>query len=102
MKPYRVLPASENDLFDIWSYIAGDNPDIADRIEQEIRATFARLAEHPHLGHTRHDLITDNSLFFTVRSVYQIIYEPNAEPLTILRVLRGGRDVRAELESENS
>ena len=33
MKSYRLTPATEDDLFDIWSYIAPDNLDSADRLE---------------------------------------------------------------------
>ena len=66
MKRFQVLPAAEDDLFEIWSFIAADNPDVADRIESEIRNTFQKLADHPGLGHSRRDLINDNSLFFTV------------------------------------
>ncbi len=84
-------------MFAIWSFIANDNPDAADRVESEIRAAFPRVAERPDLGHARPDLVPDNSLFYTVRSKYQIIYDPDAQPLAILRVLRGGLDVADEL-----
>jgi toxin ParE1/3/4 len=99
VKRFQVLQAAEDDLFDIWAFIAADNPDAADRVEREIREAFARIAQHPGIGHTRRDLVADNSLFFTVRSVYQIVYDPTIDPLAILRVLRGGLDVTAQLSS---
>ena len=77
--------------------MAADNPDAADRVEQEIRAAFLGLARNPGIGHTRHDLTAENWLFFSVRSLYQIVYDPNTQPLTILRVIRGGLDVANEL-----
>ncbi len=34
MTRYRFTPQALNDLFDIWSYIAQDNPEAADRVEE--------------------------------------------------------------------
>jgi len=48
MRPYRLTPAAEDDLFDVWVFIASDNPTPAD--------AFQRLSDKPDLGHTRHDL----------------------------------------------
>ncbi len=36
MKSYRLTPAAENDLFEIWTSVAGDNPDAANRVEAEM------------------------------------------------------------------
>lgn len=97
MKSFQILQAAEDDLFEIWAFIAGDDPDAADRIEKEIRDAFARIAQNPGIGHLRRDLVSDNCLFFTVWSVYQIVYDPAIEPLAILRVIRGGLDVIDQL-----
>jgi len=34
--PYVLTPLAEADIFDIWSYIADDNENAADRVEQAI------------------------------------------------------------------
>ena len=34
--PYVLTPLAKADVFDIWSYIADDNEDTADRVEQAI------------------------------------------------------------------
>ena len=72
MKSYRLTPAAEDDLFDIWSYIAPDNLDSADRLESEILDTCQRLAEWPDLGHFRRDLTDKPVRFFAVRGTYLI------------------------------
>ena len=36
MKSYGLTPAAEDDLFEIWIFIAGDNPLAADRVEADI------------------------------------------------------------------
>jgi plasmid stabilization system protein ParE len=33
MARYRFTPEADSDVFEIWSYIARDNPDSADRFE---------------------------------------------------------------------
>ena len=41
---------AEEDLIDIWSYIAEDSPQAADRLLDKIDEACARLADHPRLG----------------------------------------------------
>jgi antitoxin ParD1/3/4/toxin ParE1/3/4 len=55
-----------------------------------------RLAEAPGLGHLRDDL-TDEPLRFWAVYSYLIVYRPETDPLEIVRVLHGARDVRAVL-----
>ena len=97
MKSYRLTPAAEDDLFDIWSYIAPDNLESADRLELEILDTCQRLADRPDLGHFRRDLTDKPVRFFAVRGTYLIVYDSASEPLEVLRLLHGSRDVTAQL-----
>jgi len=48
----KVLRTSlaEQDLYDIWSYIARDNLDAADKLLARIDQAFATLLRHPQLG----------------------------------------------------
>jgi len=98
MKPYRLTPAAEDDLFEIWSHIAPENPAAADALESEILESCQRLAQRPDLGHWRRELTDKPVRFFTVHQNYAVIYEPAAQPLQILRILHWARDVAAELE----
>ena len=101
MKPYRLTPAAEDDLFQIWISIAHDNVTAADRLEAEIFAACARLADWPGLGHFRTDLTDKPVRFFPVRGTYLIVYDDHSAPLNIVRVQHGARDVQAELEAGN-
>ncbi len=47
MKSYRLTPAAEDDLFEIWSFIAEDNLSAADRVEADLLNACQRLAERP-------------------------------------------------------
>jgi plasmid stabilization system protein ParE len=86
-----------NDLADIWSYIASDNIDAADRFVTEVEETCLRLAVNPRLGHSRKDLTLTKVRFWPVGS-YLVIYK-DILPLQIVRILSGYRDVAALLNS---
>jgi plasmid stabilization system protein ParE len=51
-----------------------------------------RLAENPNIGHTREDLTEQPVLFWPVGS-YLIIYDRHTKPISVVRVVHGGRDV---------
>jgi antitoxin ParD1/3/4/toxin ParE1/3/4 len=55
-----------------------------------------RLAQMPGLGHLREELSDEPVRFFPVYS-YLIIYRPETDPLEIVRVLHGARDVHTIL-----
>lgn len=88
----RFTEAAEDDLDDIWEYVASGNIDAADRIVIEVRSACERLAEHPGIGHARGDLTHRPLKFWSVYS-YLIVYAPDTSPLQILAVLHGARDV---------
>lgn len=98
MKAYRLTPAAEDDLFEIWNFIARDNLTAADRLEEDIFGAFKRLANRPGLGHFRRELTNRPVRFFAVRGTYLIVYDPASRPLEVVRVLHGARDVKTELK----
>ena len=87
-----INPEALIDLDDIWFYIARDSVTAADREIDLIYASIARLAEHPESGHTREDLTSLPLRFWTVHS-HLIIYRADVEPIEIVRVLGGYRDL---------
>jgi toxin ParE1/3/4 len=98
MNACQFSPEAEDDLLDIITYIAADNPAAARKLVSDIRIACSKLAEMPTLGHRREDLTSDPEvLFLCVRSHYLVIYRKNTSPLQIARVLHGSRDVAKEL-----
>ena len=98
MSDLLIAPAARVELDEIWDYYALElqNPDVADRIRDEIFDAFHKLAKMPGMGHTRHDLATEPLRFWSVRS-FLIIYRGERRPIEIVRVLHGARDVQAIL-----
>ena len=97
MSSYLLSPEARDDLLEIWSYIARDNPAAADQLEADLYAACEKLAVHPHLGHRRADLTDEPVLFWRVRGVYLVIYLAETAPLSIVRILHGARETPAEL-----
>jgi len=96
MTLYEVSAEAQRDLFEIWSHIALDSVDLANRIDAEFHQLFASLSRMPLQGHTRKDLTSRPVLFFPMYS-FLVVYRPETTPIRIMAVLRGRRDVRRVL-----
>lgn len=94
---YDVSAEAQDDLFEIWRRIAGDSVDLANRIDGEFHQLFASLARVPGQGHVRKELTHRLVLFFPLYS-FLVVYQPGVQPLRILAVLRGRRNVRRILK----
>src|SRR5260370_17544658 len=88
MSSYLLTPQAEDDLFAVWSYIAQDNIEAADRVEAQIYAACGFLASAPQAGHVRRDLTARPVRFWTVPRFpnYFIVYDPASSPLPILPI----------------
>ncbi len=92
MPAYVLSPDALQDLQDIWDYVALDNINAADRLEDEFFDAFEKLARRPRMGHTRRDL-TERDVRFWPTSSYLIVYREHLKALQILAVLHGARDI---------
>jgi len=93
MKRLVVTRAAFRDLTDIWSYIAADSIDAADRVRDQLESAMRQLAENPSLGHRRADVSINSYRFWRVYS-YLIAYRTKGNALYISRVVHGARDFR--------
>lgn len=91
MSLLQVSPQAEQDLLDIWLYIAEDSPVNADRFLDRIESTALRLAEFSDIGINRPELACDLKSFPLDR--YVLYYRDNAEGIELVRVLQGSRDI---------
>jgi plasmid stabilization system protein ParE len=93
MSDFVLHPEAEQDIADIWEFIAEDSIDAADRVRDEIHDCIRSLVSFPHQGHRRSDLTSQPLRFQAVRE-YLIAYAPDAKPLLIVAVLHGRRNPR--------
>ena len=99
MSDYRLTPFARADIFEIWSYIARDSVDAAERVEQAIYDACALLAQRPWSGHVRRDLTNRPLRFWTLVRYpnYMIVYRPAEKPLQVVAVLHGKRSIGSVL-----
>jgi plasmid stabilization system protein ParE len=95
MSKWDLTPRARRDLFEIWDYIANDNPTAADRIEQAVFNAFDLLAESPLAGHTRKEVTALPLRFWVLQPYanYFIVYDPIKKPIQIVRILHAARDL---------
>lgn len=96
MTGYALTPAARDDILDITSYIAAEDFGAAARVRDELFKAFELLAERPGLGHRRPDLTRLPVRFWPVMARYMVVYR-EADPVQVLRVLSGYRDIAAIL-----
>ena len=97
MSGYNLGTKAVLDLEDIWEYIASDSPDAADRWIAKLFAAFEEIARMPGIGHRREDVTSQPVLFWAV-GAYLIIYRAaHRQPVEIVAVTQGSRDVPAFL-----
>ena len=100
MSGYSVSPQAVEDLFEIWQFIALDTGDAANRVQSEFYEMFGALGRSRRLGHRRKDLTRRPVLFFPLYS-YLIVYQPDVDPIRIMAVVNGRRDVKRVLKERN-
>jgi len=93
-----VRPQAEDDLAEIWAYIAEGRPDYADAFIGRIDREFRLLARNPGIGRARPEL-SDRLRSLPVGR-YVIYYVPHKNGIEVVRVLHGARDLESLFEDE--
>lgn len=92
--PYRLSQLAEQDLEEIWSYVAEDaSPTTADRLLDAVVERFELLTEQPRMGRLRPEF-GDEVRSITVKN-HVIYYRYDEQAVLIARVLHGHRDQAA-------
>ena len=100
MSAYALTHLAKNDIFQIWSYIASDSLQAAERVEEAVYEACAFVAGAPLRGHSRSDLTSRSLRFWTLTRypIYTIVYRPETVPLHVVAVLLGRRNARRILK----
>lgn len=93
------LPQAEDDLIQIWQYIAEDSEMAADRLLDRFSDVAQKLAAHPEAGRLRPELADDVRSFVVGNCV--LFYKTTSTELAIIRVLSRYLDIgEDDLHSE--
>ena len=99
MRGYTLSPEAEEDLFQIWRYLAEKaSPEIADRIESRLYEAFEMLARNPGLGHKRTDLTKYPVLFFRVFPYSYLVIYQSKTLLEIVAILHAKQNIEQLLQ----
>jgi plasmid stabilization system protein ParE len=99
MSKYNISLLAQDDIRVIYSFIAKDSTQNADRVLAKLIEQFKSLAETPGLGHTRRELDDDTLRVISVYS-YLVIYDPARRPLEIVRVIHGAMELGKAFKGE--
>jgi len=92
MRRVVVSPQAEQDLIDIWLYIAEDQPINADHFLDRLETQVSKLAEFVDMGVARDELAEALKSFPVGR--YILFYRVTQEGVELVRVLHSSRDVK--------
>ena len=94
----RVLrrPLADDDIAEIWDFIAEDSMSAADAFVDRLDREFKLLASQPMIGRPRAELAPGLRSMPFMR--YVIFYEPVKEGIVVVRVLHSARDLGAHFE----
>ncbi|NJN87961.1 MAG: type II toxin-antitoxin system RelE/ParE family toxin [Leptolyngbyaceae cyanobacterium SL_7_1] len=91
MNRYRLSRQAEQDLEDIWFYVAQSDEVAADLLIAKILDKFPMLAKFPNMGKKRDDLL-EGLRSFPIKP-YTIFYNRTSDCVEIVRVLHQSRDI---------
>ena len=91
MTPYLIAPRAQDDLDEIWSYIADDSPASADRLIELFHEKFLLLSSQPLIGEARPQLAQDLRSFCAGN--YVVLYRLLQRGIEIARVIHAARDI---------
>lgn len=89
---FELTEPAREDLKGIWSFIAENNPDSANKLLREFTKKFQVIAANPKIGRTHDELIL-NIRSFPFKN-YIIFYFPTEFGIEIYRVLHSARDIK--------
>ncbi|MBL8905946.1 MAG: type II toxin-antitoxin system RelE/ParE family toxin [Rhizobiales bacterium] len=90
----RFARKAEDDLIDIWNYVAQHNAGAADRLLKGLETRLRLLADYPFAGRIREDM-ADGTRHLAIGE-YLTFYRVAEHTVQIIRVLHGHRDITAK------
>ena len=90
----RRTARAEEDLIEIWSYLAAHNESAADYLLDRFEQRWNGLLSYPHLGKACPDIA--EGVRVLVEGEHLIYYRVGERDIVILRVLHGRRNIRSD------
>jgi toxin ParE1/3/4 len=91
MNRYKISQLAEQDLEDIWVYLAQNNQIAADKQIANILNRLPMLAQFPDMGQVRDDLVEKLRSFLV--KPYIVFYIKLDDGIEVVRILHHSRDI---------
>jgi toxin ParE1/3/4 len=89
-----LSPRARRDLLEAASWIAKDNRAAATALRVALVEAAKRIGDHPRIGVLRTELADEPIRFLLLTGFpYIVVYDADASPPLILRILHGARDL---------
>ena len=99
MIPLQKSSAAEEDLSDVFAWIAQGDIEVAENFLETAENTFQFIARNPGIGRDRFELAVGlRSWRISNFENYLVFYRIQNETLQIVRVLHGARDLEKEFK----
>jgi toxin ParE1/3/4 len=95
--PYILSLPALADLDEILAYLSVRSPSAARCFLADFEACFERIGSHPEIGHLQR-FPTEAPARFAVVGDFHVVYEAASQPVVVLRIIHGKRDLPASLE----
>lgn len=90
----RIRPDADEDLNQIWSFIAANNPRAADAMIDRLTEAFDMLLTMPQAGRARREF-GENLRSFVIDN-YVVFYAAVSEGIDIVRIMHGRRAIEPD------
>lgn len=84
---------AEDDLFDIWAYIAADNPEAAGRLFIDLVCLFEKTADFPMIGRSADEFGKGYRVLSYRRYLLFYRLDTPRHVVQLMRVAHGARDI---------
>jgi plasmid stabilization system protein ParE len=90
---YKLSPHAEEDFANLLYEIAEHSGwSRSMDVEESLYAAFSRLARNPGVGHLRSDLLP-RTIHVYYADPYMVLYLRDTEPLHVVAIVHGARDI---------
>jgi plasmid stabilization system protein ParE len=89
---FRLTPSAREHIDELGDFLAAESLEAAVKVLTALETAFEQPALSPGIGHLREDLTDRPVKFWRVYS-HLVVYDPASQPLNIVAVLHGSRDI---------
>ncbi|MBV8912144.1 MAG: type II toxin-antitoxin system RelE/ParE family toxin [Acetobacteraceae bacterium] len=101
--PAVLAPRAEQELYEALRYVGRENPAAARRLRDQVEAASKRIGARPLIGRLEPSLARPQYRFWSLTAFsLLLVYDAEADPVEILRIVHTARDLPKALKHLSS